>query len=403
MKDRLSRLAAAITRAIGERHERILRQRAREALLRITSLHRIAATVAHEFNNVLMGIQPFAEVIRRRANDDEKLNNAAVQIISSVTRGKRLTHEILRFSQPAEPTTRTIDTEEWLANLIPELRAMIGPRIELAVQLPREKVRIRGDALQLQQVLTNLVLNSRDAMPTGGKITITVSADRKLIGASAGMAVLSVHDTGAGMTPAEIENIFEPLFTTKRVAIGLGLAVAQQVVTRNGGSIHVESTPGVGTTFFITIPLTEASPVGIEVAAPHSALRLKRVLLVEDEPDVAAGIVALLEIEGIQVAVATRGAEAMPAAGAFRPEAVILDLGLPDMAGSEVYERLASRWPSLPVIFSTGHGDEAALQGYLTAPHVGFLRKPYDFNALITMLQKVTESVAESQRNPMPM
>lgn len=367
--------------------ERVRLEQQVEQSLRISTLGHVAATIAHEFNNVLMGIQPFAELIRQRANGDHTLTKASSQIISSVTRGKRVTQEILQFTQPVEPALQVVDAEAWLGGILPELRAMIGQRIELALELPSEKVMIRCDALQLQQVLINLALNARDAMSRGGKITIALSADRSR--AREGMAVLSVADSGCGMTGKVLESIFVPLFTTKRTGTGLGLAVAQQVVARNGGSIHGESTPGAGTTFYIAIPLAGSSHGSAEVVAPRALLHVTRILLVEDEPAVAAGVVALLETEGIEVAVVGQGAEAVAAANSLRPDAVILDLTLPDIQGTEVYERLAARWPDLPVIFSTGHGDETALKPYLSSPHVGFLRKPYDFAALTAMLQKV--------------
>lgn len=376
--------------------ERLQLEKQLEQTRRISTLGRVAATIAHEFNNVLMGIQPFAEVIRRRADGDEKVAKAASQILSSVTRGKRVTQEILRFTQPAEPAMQPVNIADWLRQLVPELRAMTGQRVEIALELPDDDLMVQCDTPQMQQVFTNLVLNARDAMPAGGTVTISARAVRgeqqlPFGNVAAGMAVLTVEDTGTGMPPEVAQNVFEPLFTTKRSGTGLGLAVAQQVVSRHGGTIHVESRPNVGTRFYIVLPTTAVlmAPAQDAVRTP---LHLTRVLLVEDEPAVAAGIVTLLELEGIDVAVVEHGTDAMTAAATFRPDAVILDLSLSDMPGTEVFERLISRWPDLPVIFSTGHGDEQTLESYLTAPHVGFLRKPYEFDALASMLQKVTES-----------
>ena len=369
---------------------------------RVASLGRVAATIAHEFNNVLMGIQPFAEVMGRNKAADATIQKAAEQIISSVNRGKRVTQSILRFTQPAEPSLQPVTLSDWLHQLVPELRAVIGQRIVIDIDVPDRPIAVFCDSVQLQQVVTNLVINARDAMPDGGTITLTIADSDSRQHFPFGnippeMVLLAVRDTGTGMSAAVQKSIFDPLFTTKRSGTGLGLAVAQQVVTRHGGSIHVQSAPGAGTTFFI---LLQAAP---NIAAPEEKRREKdgrihRVLLVEDEPAVAAGIAALLEGEGIEVRLVKRGSEAQAAALSFRPEAVVLDVGLPDMNGWDVYLALRKTSPGLPIVFSSGHGDQGALEREADASSVAFLRKPYDIEALIDVLHKVIgkpEQVAE--------
>jgi PAS domain S-box-containing protein len=360
---------------------------------RVSSLGRVAATIAHEFNNVLMGIQPFAEVIHRTAADDDKVQKAASQILGSVARGKRVTQEILRFTQPAEPAFQPVVLADWLQNLLPELRAMIGQRIEIEIEAVPRPVIARCDPTQLQQVLTNLVLNARDAMPNGGTITL-ILADHGHHGQFPfgtipdGMVLLAVRDNGSGMLPEVRRSIFEPLFTTKRHGTGLGLAVTQQVIDRHGGAIHVESAPGEGTTFFLLLPAAVNAP---ERRAKESAsgISIRRVLLVEDEPAVARGITALLEGEGIEVLVVERGGDAPDAADSFRPDAVILDLSLPDISGLDVYVSLKTISPDLPIIFSSGHADHAALEHQIDSSTVAFLRKPYESAVLLETLQKV--------------
>jgi len=349
---------------------------------RVASLGRVAATIAHEFNNVLMGIQPFAEVIKRNTQE-EKLLKAATHILSSVARGTRVTQEILRFTQPAEPALEPVDLVDWIQQLLPELQALVGAKIHIILEVPDEPVFVRCDCHQMQQVVSNLVLNARDAMTGSGTITIRVVAPET----DDGMALLSVRDTGAGMIPEVLQNIFEPLFTTKRSGTGLGLAVAQQVVTRHGGSIQAESTPGVGSVFTILLPISERSAPRQE-ERKNQAARTKSILLVEDDADVAAGLITLLEMEGIRVETVNLGSKVIDAIERFAPDAVVLDLTLPDMSGLGVYEEIARRWPSLPVIFSTGHGDESALNTHAT--NVGFLRKPYELGALLEMLEKVS-------------
>jgi CheY-like chemotaxis protein len=196
------------------------------------------------------------------------------------------------------------------------------------------------------------------------------------------------------MSAAVLQNIFEPLFTTKRSGTGLGLAVAQQVIARHGGSIHVQSAPGAGTTFFM---LLQAAP---NVTATEEKRRKKggqihRVLLIEDEPAVAEGIAALLEGEGIQVRLVQRGSDAQAAALSFHPDAVVLDVGLPDMNGWDVYLTLRETSPGLPIVFSSGHGDQGALEQQANASSVAFLRKPYDIDTLIDVLHKVIGEPAQ--------
>ena len=347
---------------------------------RVSSLGRVAATIAHEVNNVLMGIQPFAEVIR--ATGDEKVRRAAAQIIDSVGRGKRVTQEILRFTQESEPALKPIAVTEWLEQLATELRATLGERVRLELQLPPHPLWILGDRAQLHQVISNLVLNAADAMPDGGLVTITAS------GADDTTALVRVSDTGVGMPPHVLQNIFEPLFTTKRTGTGLGLAVVQQIVARHHGTIQVESEPGHGTTFSITLPRSERGRVE-EAASTQLASRVRRVLLVEDEPLVAAGLREVLGFMGVDVFVCARGDEAIAAIESVTPDAVILDMRLPDMTGSEVYERLTAIRPGIPTLFSTGNGDESALKRYLAAEEVAFLHKPYDIDTLLRVLESI--------------
>ena len=367
-----------------------------EQAQRINSLGRVAATIAHEFNNVLMGIQPFAEKIRRRAGDDEQISKAAEQIHNSVRRGKRVTEEILRFTNAVAPLLQTINMGQWLTQIEPELRAVAGSGVKMTVVLPPESVFAPCDSAQMQQVITNLVLNARDAMPSGGAVTVTLATstpeDNLFNGLSEHerMVRLTVRDVGSGIAPEMLEQIFEPLFTTKRSGTGLGLAVARQVLTQHGGLISADNAPGGGTAFHIFLPrVDEALSTAVAVAAEKTSGRIRRLLLVEDEVSVAAGLSSLLELEKIIVRVVERGREVVRAIEEFAPDAVVLDLTLPDIGGREVFAQIAARWPDLPVVFSTGHGGEADLARELSRDHVGFLRKPYEVAALIAAIERV--------------
>jgi len=351
---------------------------------RVSALGHVAATIAHEFNNVLMGIQPFTELIRRRS-EDERVQRAASQIATSVTRGKRVTEEILRFTQPSEPSLQATEVGEWLRQLLPELKSLVGQGIGIAIRVPETSVAIMIDPAQLQQVLTNLVLNARDAMHDRGLITISVQAEESDV-------LLRVIDTGSGMPDRVVRHIFEPLFTTKRTGTGLGLAVAQRVIQAHGGTIRAESAVGKGTTFEIRLPAAAATRIRQKAAKPAQLLPVQRVVLVEDESVIATGIVMLLESEGVEVRAVELGSQAMSAIEEFRPDAVILDMSLPDMEGSAVYELITNAWPDLPVLFSSGHGDQSSVERFLKSGRVGFLRKPYDLDELLQALERVASA-----------
>lgn len=354
---------------------------------RVESLGRVAATIAHEFNNVLMAIQPFAEVIQRRAEADERSMEAALHIMKSVARGKRITQEILRFTQPAAPVLQLVDAGAWMSDLLPELRAIVGSSVRIDFDRPPYPLYIRSDCEQMQQVIMNLVVNARDA--TEGRGRIRIDLDLSPDGSS---VIVSVSDNGGGIPRDLLQTIFEPLFTTKRTGTGLGLSVAQQVVQRHGGSIEVESTAGEGTTFCISLPHAEfaqSNVAGPKAAPARPARSVRRVVVVDDEEDVAAGIAALLDEHGIEVEVAAAGAAAVAAVKSFRPDVVVLDVDLGDTTGAEVYEHLAAIDRDLPVIFSTGHADETQLTRYLARPNVTLLRKPYDVNDLLRAFDAV--------------
>jgi two-component system cell cycle sensor histidine kinase/response regulator CckA len=240
------------------------------------------------------------------------------------------------------------------------------------------------------------VLNARDAMPNGGAITLFTldSTDRQQFSFGQipdGKVLLAVRDNGSGMLPKVRDSIFEPLFTTKRTGTGLGLAVAKQVVERHGGTIHVDTAPGEGTTFYLLLPTGEKTARKTPEKKRGSETPVRRVLLVEDEPAVSAGVIAVLEEEGIEVRAVERGTEAPDAAESFRPDAVILDLSLPDIGGLDVYASLKTIAPDLPIIFSSGHADQAVLEQQLDSSSIVFLRKPYEVGDLLDALRRAVE------------
>ncbi|HEX6177521.1 MAG TPA: ATP-binding protein, partial [Thermoanaerobaculia bacterium] len=318
---------------------------------RLSSLGRLAATVAHEFNNVLMGISPFTEILRREHPSD-RASGALDQIGRAVKRGKRITEDILRFAQPAEPIVSSVDVESWVTSLAAEMQTLIGTKYTITTKA--EKLNVAADPNQLHQAFLNLILNARDAMPEGGQIVIRAVAEpagaRFRFGAlesPESFAHFSVEDEGSGISPDALDHIFEPLFTTKRTGTGLGLPVALQVVERHGGEMFVESELGRGTTFHLFIPLAREAETTEAEREPFSRRHCRNVLLVEDEGAVAAGLAALLESEGIDVRIVGTGREVLPAVDESMPDAVILDIGLPDIDGIAVFTSLSAKYPAL--------------------------------------------------------
>jgi signal transduction histidine kinase/CheY-like chemotaxis protein len=367
--------------------ERLELQRQLGETRRLSSLGKLAATMAHEFNNVLMGISTFAEVLRRRTAGEVHVQNAVAQIQQSLGRGRRITNEILRFTREPAPNLATIDVRRWLSDFLPEASALTGGRAQLEAG---EELFIRGDMALLNQALANLVINARDAAPEGPiRIVARATEDEKLD--------LMIADRGTGIAPEIRERIFEPLFTTKRSGTGLGLAVVHQVISAQGGTIDVESEVGRGTEFHLRFPLFAGE------VSPADKRRITNILLVEDDPAVTFALDAMLEAEGIKVRSATSGSSAIHSLGKQTPDVVLLDIGLPDVSGVDVYNEIAMHWPALPVVFITAEFDDTAVARFLRQPHVGFLRKPFEAEQLLETLSRITAiKRLKSERNSEP-
>jgi PAS domain S-box-containing protein len=364
---------------------------------RVGALGRLAATVAHEFNNVLMGMQPFAELMQRPDVKPDLVAKGAGHIANSIQRGRRIVLDILRFAQPYQPVMAAVDVRELWETFAPEAENVLGNMTSIVSAIPRGLF-AKADRTQVSQVLANLVANARDAMPDGG--TLTVGATELAADASFSFGVvphperfvqISIGDTGKGMPRDVIERIFEPLFTTKLSGgTGLGLAVAHQVMTQHEGYIFVESEFGKGSTFHLFLPKAAApAPKQSRDADGNRTPASRKVLLIDDEQMIVEGITALLEADGIEVESVGSGFEAADAIARFHPDLVVLDLGLPDMDGSEVYTLIRELDRELPVIFATGHGDPQALHEFLKDPHTRFLQKPFEVTDLLEMMVDV--------------
>ena len=278
---------------------------------------------------------------------------------------------------------------------------MLGNTIGVVSAIPARGLYVVADRSQLSQVMANLVANARDAMPGGGGFTIAardLRADARfpfgVVPHPEGFVQISVRDTGRGMSPEVMDRIFEPLYTTRPSGgTGLGLAVAHQVMAQHGGYIFVQSEVDRGSTFHLFLPKAATPKLDDRAAsAPARKPRARKLLIIDDEQSISDGIAAALEQDGIEVEAIASGLHAAQAIASFHPDVVLLDFGLPDMDGSEVYAVIRKVSADLPVIFATGHGDRRTLHDNLHDPHTRFLQKPFDVAVLLeTMAQFETE------------
>jgi two-component system, cell cycle sensor histidine kinase and response regulator CckA len=390
------RVTAIVATARDITGRRLLEKQLEQAH-RLTSLGRLAATVAHEFNNVLMGMAPFAELMQRPNASAEVVERGARSISMSIARGKRIVQDLLRFTQPAEPQLEPLRLARWWETLAGEARAMLPNDIAIVTDFPPTLAPVVADAGQLAQVFTNLIANARDAMPKGG--TITISAEQPSTGAKYPFGVVpkpesfshvTVSDTGCGIVPDVIQHIFDPLFTTKANGTGLGLAVAHQVMTRSGGYLFAHSEPGRGSVFhlFLRKTVSEAAVEPVETAA-GPCLSSRRLLMVDDEPSIVEGVTQLLADEGIEVASVMTGELAADAADHFHPDVILMDITLPGIDGLEAYRRIRRNHPKVPVVFATGHGDGNKMSGMLADPRTRFLQKPYELSRLLEAIAEL--------------
>ena len=352
---------------------------------RMSNLGQVAASLAHEFNNVLMGIQPFVEIIARKTSPTRPVTESLDHITRAIGRGKRASQEVLRFANPKEAQIDALDAKAWLPTLLGQMAAGLPASITLSSSMdPRVGV-IRVDREHLEQVITNLVLNARDALAGSGTIHVGVSApDHE--NETPGRVLISVSDDGPGIPPRILDRIFEPLFTTKRNGTGLGLAIARRLMEGQGGAITVENRPEGGTVFHLLVPAGEPVSRSMEPLA-FTTPGVKRILIVEDDPSVGAGLELLLTLEGYETTWVRNAEDAPEAAKRSRPQVAIIDVNLPDGNGIDLVPLLRASHAGLPVVLSSGHVELSLSAGM---DRTLALMKPYEIRALLNAIGDVT-------------
>ncbi len=358
---------------------------------KMEAIGRLAGGLAHDFNNQLTALSGFAEFVARDAGLGAQARQDLLQVQQAAERMAGLTRQLLAFSRQQVLTPETIDLNAALADAHPMLQRLIGSQIEMRIETPANPIWVRADRSQLLQVLMNLAINARDAMPDGGMLHLRsgvrhLRQELRSVQAAplpAGTyAEIMVEDSGAGISPEVLPNIFDPFFTTKEAGrgTGLGLATVHGIVTQSRGTVWAVSTPGQGATFHVLLPVaTPPDPAAPQAAGTTgSSTSGGRVLLVEDEDMVRQLVARTLLDAGFEVLQARHGREALErlqrAHGAV--DVVVSDIVMPVMGGRELATQLQRQYPAIPTVWMSGYPRESLAAGESFAVGTPFLQKP---------------------------
>jgi PAS domain S-box-containing protein len=372
---------------------------------KMEAVGRLAGGVAHDFNNLLTAITGYSALMLRRLRQADPLRYQAEEIKRAADRAASLTRQLLAVSRNQVLQPRVLDLNEVVSGMDNMLQRLIGEDIELQSVLAPNLGRVKADPGQIEQVILNLVVNARDAMPEGGKLIIETAnivapdppGSKNLIARDARYVMLAVTDTGCGMDAETQSHIFEPFFTTKEIGkgTGLGLSTVYGIVKQSGGHISVCSAVGRGTTFKIYLPLIEDQ---VEEIRPGSDSDMPRgnesLLLVEDEEIVRQMMREILEMSGYQVLEAASGPEALAICQRHEGpiHAVITDVVMPRMSGRELAERLRQLRPQTKVVYMSGYTDDAIVRHGVLDEGVTFIQKPFTPEAVARKVRQALDA-----------
>ena len=406
------RLATAAIRDITDRaeseRERALQQQLDRAR-RLESVGQLAGGIAHDFNNILGVILNYAEFVADELPEDSAVQEDIAEVRRAAERAAALTRQLLIFSRREVAKPVVLYLRDVIADLENLLRRALGERVELSTRFGDERLPIEIDPGQLEQVLVNLAVNARDAMPDGGRLVVEVEPavlDREYTSMhpdiEPGTYVrLKVSDTGHGMSAETIERAFEPFFTTKDDGTGLGLATVYGIVTGAGGRIDIYSESGIGTTVKIHLPAAPGEPSehaeSERTRAP--AGRGETILVVEDEPDVRRMTERILGRAGYFVLATASGEEALGICGeeGRRVDLLLTDVVMPEMLGTDLVERVRASVPEIAVIFMSGYSHEVlAPEALAEEEGTAFLEKPFDAGGLLRAVRRLLDDSVSS-------
>jgi PAS domain S-box-containing protein len=386
-----------ITRDITEHKQ--LEEQLRQSQ-KMEAVGQLAGGVAHDFNNLLTVILGHGSLLLQQTQPGDPIHEGIRIIRATAERAAALTRQLLAFSRKQLLMPVVLNLNAIVSELAPMLRRLIGEDIRLHTDLAENIDTIKADRHQLEQVLVNLVVNARDAMPTGGLLTIQTHQEHEHV-------ILTVRDTGHGMDEHTRAHLFEPFFTTKEVGkgTGLGLATVYGIVQQSGGSITVDSAPGEGATFRIELPRVASSEVvgwaeSSRPAAPWAGLedsahltRKETILLVEDEKMLRNLSRIVLHKHGYTVLEAAHGVEALAICQSHEEpiDLMVTDVVMPILSGSELADRLARLRPETKVLYVSGYTDDAVVRNGVFADNVPFLHKPFTPDTLLAKVREVLD------------
>jgi two-component system cell cycle sensor histidine kinase/response regulator CckA len=411
-KDRLTRLGQAIHRTMAERRlqrdKHTLEEQYRQSQ-KMEAVGQLAGGIAHDFNNLLTAIQGYCELLSEMLPPGSVESGHLDEVRLAADRAAALTRQLLAFGRRQILEPRVLDPRACLREIEPLLRRLIGEDIDIIFRASDDVANIKADPGQIQQVLMNLAINARDAMPNGGTLVLEVSHGsldeeftQQYRSVTPGHHVLfTVSDTGIGMSEETQARIFEPFFTTKQKGkgTGLGLATVYGIVKQSGGSIWVSSTPGRGTTFKVYLPrVEEATERPAAAERPQSLRGRETILVVEDEEIVRQLVRKILQRLGYNVIVVGTPQQALDIPDAERLDLLISDVVLPHMSGRAVADQLRARRPGLRVLFMSGYTDDAIVHRGVLDPDTPFIQKPFTPEALAHRVRQVLDG----QQGPEP-
>ena len=375
---------------------------------KMEAIGNLAGGIAHDFNNLLTVITGYSELVLKKIPETDPQRRKLEEIKKAGDRAAALTQQLLAFSRRQILQPKVVDVNAIISGMASMLQRLVGEDVHVNIALSPDLGSIRADPGQLEQVIMNLVVNARDAMPHGGKVTIeTVNVDRVPVfsnkpdaGTKRPYIMLAVSDTGSGMDEATRARIFEPYFTTKAAGkgTGLGLSTVYGIVKQSDGEILVYSEPGQGATFKVYLPRVDrvATELGAGPLVESLPAGTETILLVEDEPGVRAFAGEALRMQGYTILEAKHGIEAQ-LLSAQHPASIHLlltDVVMPQMNGREVAERLLPQRPGLKVLYMSGYAEQAVINRGIMESGFAFLQKPFTQQALVCKVREVLDAKA---------
>ena len=411
LKDRIARLGPAVARVLEGVRERADRKRYEAQFIEAQKMEvvgQLAAGVAHDFNNVLAVIMGYSDLIMQDLGPEHELQKYVDEVRQAARRAAGLTQQLLIFSRKQTVQSVELDLNDVIQGMDKMLRQLINENVEMTMQCEEDIGHIKADSGYVWQVLMNLVVNARDAMPNGGKLVIKTGGivlDENDPQTSAGVApgpyvMLTVTDTGVGMTDEVKKRLFEAFFTTKAAGkgTGLGLVTCQTIIRQTGGHIEVESEAGKGTTFKIYFPRVEQTLATEAIIARKTGpirLGTETVLVVEDEPALRHLAQGILKSRGYNVLTAPNGQDALRVVreNSGPPlRLVITDVIMPRMGGKVMAEWLKVTYPDLKILFTSGYTEDAIAHHGVLEGGVDFLPKPYTPGNLARKVREILDA-----------